>query len=100
MAEKRRRFAADFKRNAVELLRTSGRSVTEISTELGIDRALLDRWRREAQEGETTSRKAFVGHGSFRDEEVARLRKENADLKETNEILKKAMVIFTQKSPR
>jgi len=100
MGEARRRFPAEFKQNAVELVRTSGRTVTDIANELGINRNLLDRWRRETQEGEGSKRKAFVGQGHARDEEVARLRKENADLRETNEILKKAMVIFTQKGTR
>jgi transposase-like protein len=38
----------------------------------------------------------FPGHGKPRDEELTRLRKENKMLKEANEILKKAAVIFAQ----
>jgi hypothetical protein len=40
---------------------------------------------------------AFTGRGNARDEETARLRKEIAGLRETNEILKKAMAVFTGK---
>jgi transposase-like protein len=100
MGEQRRTFPAEFKQNALELVRTSGRSVAAIAMELGIERGLIDRWRREMKEGETSSRKAFVGQGNARDEELAQLRRENADLRETNEILKKAVGIFTQKGPR
>jgi hypothetical protein len=39
---------------------------------------------------ETGPVKAFAGRGNARDEEAARLRKENAGLRETNEILKKS----------
>ncbi len=100
MERERRNYPAEFKKNAVELVRTSGRSVAAVATELGIDRGLLDRWRRETNESESGSRKAFVGQGNPRDEELAQLRRENADLRETNEILKKAVGIFTQKGPR
>lgn len=100
MGEQRRNFPIEFKKNAVELVRTSGRSVAAVAVELGIDRGLLDRWRRETNEAENGSRKAFVGQGNPRDEELAQVRRENADLRETNEILKKAVGIFTQKGPR
>jgi transposase len=46
------------------------------------------------------TKKAFSGRGNARDEQMARLRKENADLRETNEILKKAIAIFTVGNPR
>lgn len=96
MGEQRRVFPAEFKRNAVDLVQSSGRSVAEVAKDLGIERGLLDRWRREAREAEGGSRKAFTGQGNPRDEELARLQKENADLRETNEILKKSVAIFSQ----
>ena len=99
MGRERRNFPAEFKKNAVELVRTSGRSVAAIATELGIERGLLDRWRRETNEAETGSRKAFVGQGNPRDEELAQLRREVADLRETNEILKKQWASSPQRVP-
>ncbi|MDR2793013.1 MAG: hypothetical protein LBB61_05025, partial [Treponema sp.] len=50
---------------------------------------------REMKRSETGHMKAFTGRGNARDEETARLRKENAGLRETNEILKKARAVFT-----
>jgi transposase-like protein len=44
--------------------------------------------------------KAFTGRGNARDEETARLRKEIVDPRETNEILKKAIAVFTGGNPR
>jgi transposase len=67
---------------------------------LGIDIGLLNRWKREAEEARDGGIKAFPGKGKARDEELAQLRKENADLRESNEILKKAMAIFTVIKPR
>ena len=83
-------------KDAYDLVQSSGRSVAEVAKDLGIDRGLLDRWRREQREAEGGSRKAFTGQGNPRDEELARLQKENADLRETNEILKKSVAIFSQ----
>jgi transposase len=97
---KRRVFTKEFKEEALELVRTSGRTQTDIAKDLGIDIGLLNRWKREAEEARDGTIKAFPGKGKARDEDMARLRKENADLRETNEILKKAMAIFTVRKPR
>jgi transposase len=97
---KRRIFTKEFKEEAVELVRASGRTQTDIAKGLGIDIGLLNRWKREAEEAKGEGIKAFPGKGKARDEDLARLRKENADLRETNEILKKAMAIFTVRKPR
>ena len=52
-------------------------------------------WKR----GETaeTSRRTFPSHGRPRNEELARLRKENKALRSANEILKKTAAIFAQR---
>ena len=88
----RRKYARQFKTDAVELLKRSGKTTKEIADELGIAYDILTRWRREFTEKD---RKAFPGQGNPRDEELARLRKENADLKMEREILKKALAIFS-----
>lgn len=99
MGEKRRTYPEELKRNALELVRTSGKSATAVARDLGIAAGLLNRWRRE-EEAEGNGRKAFTGQGVPRDEEVARLRRENEDLREANEILKKAVAIFSVKENR
>ena len=96
MGEERRVYPAEFKKSAVELVESSGRPVADVANELGLHRNLLDRWRRESRESVDGNLKEFVGQGNPRDEELARLRKENADLRETNEILKKSVAIFSQ----
>ena len=96
----RRIFNHEFKESAIELVRNGGRTAKAVAEELGICPENLRRWLRESQEGESGNLKVFPGHGNPRDEEVARLKKENADLRETNEILKKAMAIFAERKPR
>jgi transposase-like protein len=91
---RRSKFTKEFKESAVELYKSSDRTAKEIASELGIDRSNLSRWVREVEEGGNKNLKVFPGQGNPRDEELFRLRKENADLRETNEILKKATAYF------
>lgn len=93
----RRRFNKQFKIDAVRLLETSGKTATVIAADLGITCDLLSRWKREMKDADE---KAFTGHGNPRDEEIARLRKENADLRMERDILKKAMAIFSRPESR
>ena len=99
---RRRTYTKEFKESAIELYRSqsSEKTTKEIADELGIHQENLYRWLRESKEGEIKKITVFPGQGNPRDEEVARLRKENADLRETNEILKKAMAFFVVKNPR
>jgi transposase-like protein len=57
---------------------------------------VLRRWITQTREAAGTNIRVFTGHGRARDAELSRLRKENKALKEANEILKKAAVIFAQ----
>jgi transposase len=67
----RRRFSAEYKRQAVAMLNVPGVSVCQIVAELGIGAAVLERWRRELHQ---QAEQAFPGHGRSRDEEVGHLR--------------------------
>jgi transposase len=95
----RRKFTREFKESTIELFHSSDKTAKEIAGELGIDRSSVSRWVRESKEAEKQNIRAFPGQGNPRDEELTRLRKEVADLREANEILKKAMAIFTVRKP-
>jgi transposase len=99
MGNQRRIYPAELKRDALEMLRSSGKSASSVARDLGIDSGILNRWRREERQ-EIEGKKAFTGQGVPRDEELAQLRRENVDLRETNEILKKAVAIFSKKENR
>lgn len=90
---RRRRFDRQFKIDAVNMLKTSGKLHKEVADDLGIPRDALSRWKREFEEADMRS---FPGNGNPRDEELARLRQENAELKMERDILKKAMAIFSR----
>ena len=97
---RRKTYTKEFKESAIELYHNSGKTAAEIAEGLGINPENLCRWLRESKKGEGTNLKLFPGRGNPRDEELAQLRKEVADLRETNEILKKAMAFFVVKTPR
>ena len=46
MSKTRREFAPEFKREAVALLESSGRPLTQVAGELGIQPSMLRSWRR------------------------------------------------------
>ena len=98
--ERRKKYTKEFKESSIALYHSSGRTIADITRELGIHPENLCRWIRESKEGKEKNIKIFTGQGNPRDEELYRLRKENADLKEANEILKKAMGYFAVKDPR
>lgn len=96
--KRNRKYDKEFKEEAVRLATEGGRKVTEVARSLGIHENLLHTWKRKYQEDPAGS---FPGKGHLKpqDEELWKLQKENANLKEDREILKKALAIFS-KHPR
>lgn len=84
----RRKYDATFKREAVALWLKSGKSAREISEGLGISQNHLYDWK--DQYGPATA-----ATEAQRDEELARLRRENAFLREQRDILKKTLGIIS-----
>ena len=96
----RRIYTLEFKAEAVALAEKREMTVVQVAKDLGINASMLGRWMSEARAAVGTSTPAFPGRGRPRDEEIARLRKENKALRTANEILKKAAVIFAQGEPQ
>ena len=91
---KRKEYSKEFKQEAVRLARESG-NTTETARNLGLHLSVLRRWKKEAAQA---GAKAFPGKGHVQDEELRQLQRENQRLKETVEILKKAVGIFSSRS--
>jgi transposase len=91
----RRTYSAEFKEEALALLQSSGKTMHALEQELGISHGLLKQWKRRAAEA---GKQAFPGHGNLKadDAELRRLRREVEILRQERDILKKAMVIFSQ----
>lgn len=94
-------YSPEFKMETVRAVRESGKTVTQLSRELGIPRQLLHAWDRAAEKAKSPrTASAFPGKGKLRpeDAELDRLRKENAQLKRDLEIVKKATAFFAKNS--
>ncbi|WP_407067622.1 transposase [Marilutibacter alkalisoli] len=96
--QKRQRFTAEFKREAVRLLKAGDRPAAVVARELGIPRNRLYKW---AQDLEKKGSQAFAGSGRRPAgiDDPAALKREIARLKEENEILKKAAAYFARELP-
>lgn len=92
---KRRAFTPEFKREAVELSYRSGTTVRQVARDLGIGEGLLGRWRRGLK---AEGKSAFPGEGNARDEEVARLKRELAQVKRERDFLRDAAAYFAKGS--
>jgi transposase len=93
----RRRYSVGFKAQAVGLV-SAGKPVKDVARDLGLSEGVLYEWVRKA--GVPTGPYQSVGlEGEMSEaEELRRLRRENAQLKLDNDILKKAAVILGTKS--
>ena len=95
---KRQKFSAEFKREAVRLLQTSGKPAAIVARELGIPRNRIYKWAEDAtKKGEA----AFRGSGRPKaaSDELSVLKREYARLQEEQEILKKAAAYFARQLP-
>ena len=92
---KRRKYSAEFKREAIALTQQPGVSCRQIALEIGINPNLLSRWKREAEQA---ADKAFNGSGTPRDAELARLKRELARVKKERDFLREAATFFAKES--
>src|SRR3954452_5581698 len=96
MTETRRRFDQDFRDGAVRLVRETGKSIAQVARDLGIKDGTLANWvamdrhRREDGTG--------VGLGEDERAELARLRRENAELRMRCDVLKRSLALWVEDS--
>ena len=99
MKRTRRHFSREFKVEAVRQLLGGNRPAAVVARELGVGADVLRRWRDELRATSGGSGTPRGGHPvSSDDEELRRLRRENAVLREEREILKKATAFFARES--
>ena len=90
----RRSFPPEFKADAVALVLDEGRSIASVARALGIGESNLGNWVRQARvdrgerEGLTTGERT----------ELARLRRENAQLRMERDLLKRATAFWVRES--
>jgi transposase len=92
----RRQHSQEFKKGAVSLVLDSGKSVIEVARALGLAESVMFEWVRRAK----IERGKGQGATLTGDEraELARLRKENTDLRMERELLKKWAAFFAKEN--
>jgi transposase len=89
-------YPAEFRRDAVALVRSSDKTVTQVAKELGLNRETLRQWVKQDRidqgelEGLTTSER----------DELRRLRREVAELRIERDLLVKAAAFFAKETTR
>lgn len=90
----RRKFSAEYKREAVKLVFEQGMSVAKAASELGIGASTLDNWVRAHRKSQSGTEQVTESERA----ELKRLRKEVQRLRMQRDILKKATAFFANHS--
>ena len=95
--KKKRRYAAEFRKDAVRLVVEKDQPVRSIAADLDVGASTLAKWVQQARadRGEASSSQLT----SDEKEELRRLRKENKILQMERDILKKATAFFAKENP-
>ncbi len=94
-AKRYQRYSSEFKREAILRAGEEGTTDKVVCDELGISTRQLLRWRGELQ---LLGDDAFPGQGRTRDEEMAGLKRELAQVKKERDFLKQAAAYFARGS--
>ena len=88
------KYSEDFRRDAVELVRSSGRTLRDVGRELGVNHETLRGWVSAAKRADEQQRAGRSADGSelsgAERDELRRLRRKVAELELEKEILRKA----------
>jgi len=89
-------YTREFRLEAIRLAEVGDKTASQVARELGLRVNQIWKWKQQLE------REAVAGgpakRGRRADDDVAHLRRENARLKEENEILKKAAIYFARES--
>jgi transposase len=89
-----RRYDREFKENAVALIQ-NGRSITEVSRDLGVSDWSLRQWLKAIEGSQALNESKRLSSETPEQREIRRLRQENDYLRRQRDILKKACSILS-----
>jgi transposase len=94
------KYPEQFRRDAVELARSSDRSLREIGQELGVNHETLRSWVNAAKQADAAAAGRVEEISPGEREELRRLRKKVAELELEKDILRKAAQYFAKEMGR
>ncbi len=92
---RRKRYSAEFKREALGRANEEGVTDVLVAEELGIDARQLRRWRSAEERG---GENAFPGQGNARDKEMMLLKRKLAKVEQERDFLKDAAAYVARES--
>ena len=97
MPKQQKTYTKEFKLEAVQLVKSSGKPMSQIARELGISDSALYQWSKQMDD---RGEQAFPGsgHQSAPEEELRRLKRELEITRQERDILKKVVSIFSRES--
>jgi len=95
MKKQSRKYTDEFKKQAIALAKDLG-SVVAAAKQLGVPKVCIYDWRMKLDGPMQQVQDSTVSFNNCDAEELKRLRKENAELKKANYILKSAAAFFSQ----
>ncbi len=87
-------YTREFKLEAIRLAEVGDKTASQVARELGLRVNQIWKWKQQLEREAAGGRPALRGRPT--DDEMARLRRENARLREENDILKKAAIYFAR----
>ena len=95
MSRNYRKYDEDFKQGAVALVVETGKPIAQVARELGINEGTLGNWCAKAR------RNGAEGNGELSETEhaeLARLRKENTELRMQRDVLKRSVALWVDEA--
>jgi transposase len=92
---KYRKFDHDFRQGAVRLVFETGKPIAQVARELSVNEGTLGNWVARAR------RERGDGHGPLGEDEraeLARLRRENAELRMQRDVLKRSVALWVNEA--
>ena len=93
---KRRRYDPEFKREALRLWKTSGKTAAQVGRELGVEPTMLFQWDKAGRSPRAAGASVLPEGQAALETEVRRLRQELSRITEQRDILKKAAGILSE----
>ena len=94
MPETRRQFSEEFREGAVRIVRETGRPIAQVARELGINAGTLGHWVAKDRAGRGDRPELSEDERV----ELARLRRENTELRMQRDVLKRSVVLWVDEA--